>query len=167
MRVLVSGASGSFGLELVKHLDVFDTDTGSLKYGEINKQQNSKLLNCDVFIHCGALLNGSFNDLFNADVLLTKNILEYLTLGNPDVHFIYFSAMSLLQKKQNILPDDYLNFRDMTDYTLSKYVLEILCSRYRIPITVVRFSTSFYKNPARDGLSKLVYNAVKNNKITI
>ena len=111
------------------------------------------------------MLNGSFNDLCNANVLLTKNILEYLTLGNPDVHFIYFSTMSLLQK--NILPDDYLNFRDMTDYALSKYVLEILCSRYRIPITLVRFSALFYKNPARDELSKLVYNAVKNNKITI
>ena len=37
MKVLVSGASGGFSLELVKHLGVFDTDTGSLRYGEINK----------------------------------------------------------------------------------------------------------------------------------
>jgi len=165
MKVLISGASGSFGSELIKHLDNFDTI--SLRYGEINEQQKSKLSNCDVLIHCGALLNGSFNDLFNSNVLLTKNILDYLTLENPNVHFIYFSTMSLLQKKQNILPDDYLNFRDMTDYALSKYISEILCSRYRIPIIVVRFSTLFYKDPTRDGLSKLVYDAVKNNKITI
>jgi dTDP-4-dehydrorhamnose reductase len=73
MKVLISGASGSFGLELVKHLGVFDTDTGSLRYGEINKQQNSKLLNCDVFIHCRALLHGNFDNIFNSNVLLTKH----------------------------------------------------------------------------------------------
>ena len=165
MKVLISGASGGFGSEFIKYLDNFDTI--SLRYGEINEQQKSKLSDCDVLIHCGALLNGSFNDLFNSNTLLTKNILDHLILENPNVHFIYFSTMSLLQKKQNILPDGYLDFRDMTDYALSKYVSEILCSRYRIPITIVRFSTLFYKNPTRDGLSKLVFDAVKNNKITI
>ena len=167
MRVLISGASGSFGLELVKHLGVFDTDTISLRYGEINKQQNSKLLNCNIFIHCGALLHGNFDNMFNSNVLLTKNILDYLSLRNPNVHFIYLSTMSLLQKKQHILPNDYLDFRDMTDYALSKYISEIICSHYSIPITVVRFSTLFYRDPSRDGLSKLVYEGVKNKKITI
>jgi len=167
MRVLISGASGNFGSKLIEHLYGFDTDTVSLRHGKINKQQKSKLSNCDVFIHCGALLEGSFEDLFNSNMLLTKKVLDYLALKNPTVHFIYLSSMSLLQKKQNILPNDYLDFRDMTDYALSKYVSEIICSRYRIPITVVRFSTLFYGDPIRDGLSRLVYNAVKNNKITI
>lgn len=165
MKVLISGASGSFGLELTKYLDDFKTI--SLRYGEISAENKFKLSNCDVFIYCGALLQGSFNDLFNSNVLLTKNILDYLSLRNPAVHFIYFSSTSILQKKQNILLDDYLNFRDMTDYALSKYISETICSRYRIPITIVRFSTLFYKNPTKDGLSKLVYDAVKNKKITI
>lgn len=165
MKVLISGASGSFGSELIKYLD--NLDTISLRCGEINEQQKSKLSNCDVFIHCGALLHGNFDNMFNSNILLTKNILDYLSLRNPDVHFIYFSSMSLLRKKQNILPDDYIDFRDMTDYALSKYISEIICSRYRISIIMVRFSTLFYKNPTKDGLSKLVYDAVKNNKITL
>lgn len=165
MKVLISGASGGFGSELIKYLNNFDTI--SLRYGEINEEQKSKLSNCDVFIHCGALLKGSFNDLFDSNVLLTKNILDYLILENPNVNFVYLSSMSLLQKKQNILHNDFLDFRNMTDYALSKYISEILCSRYRIPITIVRFSTLFYKNPTRDVLSKLIYDAVKNNKIVI
>jgi len=165
MKVLISGASGSFGSELIKYLDNFDTI--SLRYGEINEQQESKLSNCHVFINCGALIHGNFDNMFKSNVLLTKNILDYLSLRNPNVHLVYFSTMSLLQKKQNILPNDYVNFRDMSDYALSKYISETICSRYRIPTTIVRFSTLFYKNPIKDGLSRLVYDAVKNNKITL
>ena len=116
MKVLISGASGGFGSEFIKYLDDFDTI--SLRYGEINEQQKSKLSDCDVLIHCGALLNGSFNDLFNSNVLLTKNILEYLVLKNPNVHFIYFSTMSLLQKQQNIL-----NGRKLSNFITTKKLM--------------------------------------------
>lgn len=167
MTVLVSGASGNFGSELIKHLNDFDVNTVSLRYGKIDTRQKSKLSTCDVFIHCGASLNGSFNDLFDSNVLLTKNLLDYLSLRNPNVHFIYFSSMSVLQKKQNVLPNDYLDFADMSDYALSKCITETICSHYGMRITIVRFSTLFYKNPTKDGLSKLVYDGVKNRKIII
>ena len=165
MRVLITGASGGFGSELIKHLDSFDTI--SLRYNEIDRQRMLKLSNCDVCIHCGALLSGDFNDLFDSNTLLTKIILDYISSANPGAHFIYLGTMSVLKRKQNILPDDYLNFRNMTDYALSKYMSEAICSRYRIPITIVRFSTLFRRNPTKDGLSKLVHDAVKNRKITI
>jgi len=167
MKVLVSGASGNFGSELIEHLNDFDINTVSLRYGKIDTRQKSKMSTCDVFIHCGALLNGSFNDLFGSNVLLTKNLLDYFSLRNPNVHFIYFSSMSVLQKKQNVLPNDYLDFADMSDYALSKYITETICAHYKMRITIVRFSTLFYKNPTKDGLSKLVYDGVKNRKITI
>jgi len=169
MKVLLSGASGSFGSELIGHLKNFDVDTISLRYGATDVDQMSKLASCDVFIHCGALLNGKFGDLFNSNVLLTKNVLDYLSLKNPQVHFIYLSSMSVLQKKSGVSAYDYLNFRDMSDYALSKYLAEIVCSRYmnRIKLTVVRFSTLFHKDPAKDGLSKLVYDGVMHNKVTI
>ncbi len=165
MKVLVSGTNGSFGSELCKHLDDFSTI--SLRYGEISTQTKLEMSNCDAFVHCGALLHGNFVDSFDSNVLVTKNILDYLSMENPDAHLIYFSSMSVLQKKRNILPGDYLDFQYMTDYTLSKYISETICSRYRIPITIVRFSTLFYKNPAKDGLSRLVYDAIENKKITI
>jgi len=167
MKVLLSGANGAFGSELLTHLNTFDVDTISLRYQKFNEEQKSKLSSCNVFIHCGALLKGSFNDLFNANTLLTKNLLDYIALKNPNIQIIYFSTMSLLQKKQGVLYNDYLDFQDMSNYAVSKYISEIICSHYKIPITIVRFSTLYYKNQQRDGLSKLVCDAVKKRKIVI
>ncbi len=75
--------------------------------------------------------------------------------------------MSLLHKKENVSSYDYTNFHYMSPYALSKYISEILCSLYKIPTTIVRFSTLFYKDRSRDGLSRLIYDAVKDRKITI
>ena len=168
MKILLTGANGSFGSELMRHLNDFDVETISLRYGA-EANQMSKLASCDVFIHCGALINGDFNDLFKSNVLLTKNIMDYLFSANPKVHFIYFSSMSILQKKRHVSAYDYLNFNSMSDYALSKYLAESICSRFRnrLRYTIVRFSTLFQKDPAKDGLSKLVYDGVVNNKITI
>jgi nucleoside-diphosphate-sugar epimerase len=165
VKILVSGTRGSFGSQLVKILAEYDPI--SLRYGQINKQDSLKLSTCDVFIHCGALLSGSFSQMFEANVLLTRNILDHLNFNNPEAHFIYFSSMSLLQAQKDILSDSYRDFKEMTDYALSKYISEILCSKYRLPITIVRFSTIFFKDPKRDGLSKLIHDAVLDNKITL
>ena len=69
MKVLVSGSTGSFGSALINHLSDFEVDTISLRPGEITPKQASKLSNCDVFIHCGASLNGDFDDVFNSNVV--------------------------------------------------------------------------------------------------
>ena len=167
MKILLSGSSGGFGSELLTHLRDFEADTISLRYGKLEPKLASKLSDCDVFIHCGGSLSSDFADSFNSNVLLTKELLDFFTLKNSNVHFIYFSTMSLLLKKQSIMSYDYANFRDMTCYALSKYISEIICSRYKINTTVVRFSTLFYKNPTRDGLSKIIYDGVRNKKITI
>ncbi|MGZ4846323.1 MAG: NAD-dependent epimerase/dehydratase family protein [Halobacteriota archaeon] len=165
MKILVSGARGSFGSHLVKTLTEYDTI--SPRYGQMNKQDSLKLSTCDVFIHCGALLSGSFTEMFEANVLLTKNILDQLSLSNPEAHFIYFSSMSLLQAQHNISSSSFRSFEKMTDYAVSKYLSEIICSRYGLPITIVRFSTIFFKDPQRDGLSKLIHDAVLENRITL
>lgn len=166
MKILISGASGSFGRHLIKVLDEYDTI--SLRHGHIAAPELSKLSACDVFIHCGALLDGSFSALFDANVLLTKSILDHLSVFNPHAHVIYFSSMSLLQDRYKIKPDSYLDFKEMSDYALSKYIAETLCSRYNaLPLTIVRFSTLFFKDPKRDGLSKLIRDAVRTNTITL
>jgi len=165
MKILVSGAGGAFGSELVKRLDHYETL--SLRYGGIGDQNRAKLSKCEVFVHCGGLLEGSRDELLESNALLTKEILDYLGTENPRVHFVYLSSMSLLRKKHRVTARDYLDFWEMTDYALSKYISEILCSRTGIPTTVVRFSTLFCRNPARDGLSRLVFDAVTQKKITI
>ena len=165
MKISISGVNGGFGSELVKHLDNYETV--SLRYGGIGDQERKKLSECEVFVHCGALLRGSYDELFKSNVLLIKDILDYLTAENPKVHFVYLSSMSLLRKKPKVTSRDYLEFWEMTDYAVSKYISEILCAYSKIPTTVVRFSTLFCRDPMRDGLSRVVFDAVNQKKITI
>lgn len=172
MKILLSGSNGSFGSALFNYLynKNYDIDTVSLRYEkEFDQNLKDKILSYDVFIHCGALIEGDFDSLIKSNTLLTKKLLDFISKNNPKMHFIYFSTMSLLKKKKDIVNYDYANFRDMTDYAVSKYISEIICSRYRyrIPITILRFSTIFFKDPIKDGLSKLVCDAVINKKITI
>jgi nucleoside-diphosphate-sugar epimerase len=165
MKILISGVNGGFGSELVRHLDNYETV--SLRYGGIGNHERKKLSECEAFVHCGGLLRGSYDELLKSNVFLTKDILNYLTEENPKVHFVYLSSMSLLRKKTKVKSRDYLEFWEMTDYAVSKYISEILCSRTRTPTTVVRFSTLFWRDPMRDGLSRLVFDAVNQKKITI
>ncbi len=165
MKILISGTKGSIGSELVKILD--SPAIISLRYNKIDTQQKAQLSNCDVFIHCGALLDGSFNDTFQSNFLLTKQLLDFLEANNPSVHVIFLSSMSLLKGKKTILYNDFANFEEMSDYAFSKYFTEAIFTRYNIHHTIVRFSTLFYKDPTKDGLSKLTFDAVKKKEITL
>lgn len=165
MRILISGAGGGFGSELIKHFDSFEVIF--LRAGGINDEQKEKLSKCDVFIHCGALLKGNFSELFNANCVLVNEILDYFKVANSSAQLIFFSTMSLLRNKKSVSAHDYLDLKEMTDYALSKYLMEAVCSRYKMPITIVRFSTLFYRNPIRDGLSKMIFDAVNKKRLTL
>jgi nucleoside-diphosphate-sugar epimerase len=166
MNVLVSGSTGTVGRALLKRLG--DADTISLRYGvDVGDRQREKLARCDAFIHCGALLQGSFHDLFQSNTLLLNQLLEYFSSENPDAHLIVLSTMSLLEPSERVSHDDYMEFRHMTDYAASKYLAEVVCSRYSIPITVLRFSTLFCRDPRKDGLSKLIHDAVLEGRVTL
>jgi nucleoside-diphosphate-sugar epimerase len=166
MNVLVSGSTGTVGRALLKRSGDFATI--SLRYGvDLDDRQREKLAQCDAFIHCGALLEGSFRDMFQSNTLLVSQLLEYFSSENPDAHLIILSTMSLLEPSAHVSHDDYLEFRLMTDYAASKYLAEVVCSRYSIPITVLRFSTLFCRDPRKDGLSKLVHDAVLDGRVTL
>ena len=86
---------------------------------------------------------------------------------NPLIRFINISSMSILKDA-----DTYLTQKEMTDYAVSKYLAEMFCTKHPLSIkhkntTNVRFSTLFYANKTRDGLSKLASDAVDNQKITL
>jgi nucleoside-diphosphate-sugar epimerase len=73
--------------------------------------------------------------------------------------------MSVLSPDNDSLYDDVQN---MTPYAYSKFLAESYCLKAALPtISFVRFSTLFYQDPNKDGLSKLIYDAVVNKKITI
>lgn len=94
---------------------------------------------------------------------LTKYLLDLIHDVNPNVYFIYLSSMSFLQSDQAY--DDVMK---MTPYAYSKYLAETYCRLYPLKKYVcVRFPTLFYKDYKKDGLSKLIYDAVKFKTITL
>lgn len=93
----------------------------------------------------------------------TKEILDLLYHVNKRALFVYLSSMSILKSENR-----YLDFKDMNPYAFSKFLSEMCCLRYPLEnVYCVRFSTIFYKDCKKDGLSRLIYNAVKTNKITL
>jgi nucleoside-diphosphate-sugar epimerase len=73
--------------------------------------------------------------------------------------------MSILDSDNDLLYGDVLQ---MTPYAYSKYLAETYCLKSRLShVSCVRFATLFYKDPKKDGLSKLVADAVTNGRITI
>lgn len=117
-----------------------------------------------VIVHNAANLNPiNIEEATNDNFLLTKNIIDTLVRVNPSAKLIYLSTMSLLQNAE-----EYLNPLCMTPYALSKYLGEIYTLTCQLSNTIaVRFSTIFYGNPQKDGLSKLLWEAVNLGKITI
>ena len=60
--------------------------------------------------------------------------------------------------------DEYLQVDEMTDYAFSKFISEKYCLNSNLnSITSVRFSTIFYANENKDGISKLIFDCVNKN----
>lgn len=122
------------------------------------------IMKADVIIHNAAIINAdSFKDYIEGNFILTKRILDLVTEIKPSIKFINISSMSILSNN-----DEYLLANNMTDYAFSKFISEKYCLKNPlVKLTNVRFSTIFYGNEKKDGISKLIYDSVKNNEITI
>jgi len=117
----------------------------------------------DVVVHNAANLHPtSIEQATEDNFVLTKCILDLLHKVNPEAKFIYLSSMSLLKTY-----GEYLNPLEMTPYAFSKYLGEIYTLHHtHLNAVAVRFSTIFYGNPVKDGLSKLVYEASTKKKVS-
>ncbi len=74
----------------------------------------------------------------------------------PQVRLFYLGSMSYLGEGGRVLP-----LRDQSPYAYAKYLGERLCLAGGLAkVQVVRFSTLFYEDPVRDGLSFLIREAV-------
>ena len=151
MKVILTGTSG---LLVSKYIELYPkTKAVSVRYNNLT-QLIKALPNSKVIIHASANLNPITRGTGLQDnVVLTKNILE--KIAQRKIHIILISSMSILGRDGELL-EPY----DMTNYAFSKYLMEELVGVFEdLPITVVRFSTLFYKDPSRDGLSKIIYEA--------
>lgn len=157
--ILFTG-SGALANTFAKYYDceiisarLLDDDTLSKKFAE-----------ADVVIHNAALINSDDISMFiEGNFLLTRRILEIVQKVKPDIKFINISSMSFLKDENN-----YLDPLEMSNYAFSKYISELFCLKYCIKnIINLRFSTLFYSDFRRDGLSKLVHECVLDKRITI
>lgn len=160
MTILTGG--GSFAQT---YTQLFDGKVASIReLGEPAFLEEVRKATC--IIHNAATVES--NDL---ELSLTRNfdftryLVRKVQALNPDVHFILLSSMSILDQTGDGAYGDVLH---MTPYAYSKYLAETYCLKsglYRF--SGVRFSTLFYRDPHKDGLSKLIYEAVTTQKITI
>jgi len=117
-----------------------------------------------VVIHNSALINSSdMEECLTANFDVTRTVLNLVNEVNPNALFIFLSSMSFLKTSKSHLP-----ILEMTSYAYSKFLAETYCIRHPHPKTVaVRFSTLYYKDPTRDGLSYLTDAALKNEAIML
>lgn len=116
----------------------------------------------DVLIHNSANLEPkSLSEATEDNFYLTKRIVDTIKRVKPNVHFVYISSMSMLSDQHR-----YMDTSEMSVYAFSKYMGEIYCLKESLPnCKIVRFSTIFYGDAEKDGLSKLIFDGVKNKQI--
>lgn len=117
-----------------------------------------------VVIHNSALIeSNNFDNYIASNFLLTRRIVKICEEVNPNVRFIHLSSMSFLSNDSTYLPAD-----EMTDYAYSKYISENYCFRSSLNnLASVRFSTIFYIDERKDGISKLIKDAAVKSEVLI
>ena len=160
MTILTS--RGHFASEYMKH---YSAEVVSIR--ELgDKIFWKKIGNAKKIIHNAASIDcEGLNDCTTKNFDFSRKIIDYLSENNPTVNFTYISSMSILDP---ISDRDYLDPCKMTPYAFSKYITEIYGMKSKIVnFKSIRFSTLFYQDSSKDGLSKLVHDAVLNKKINI
>ena len=114
----------------------------------------------DCIIHNAANLNPkSHEETYQDNVVPLSNLINSI---DPNKRFIMISSMSVLQNKN--MPK--LIYK-MNHYTRSKYICETLVKDTLKNYMIIRFSSLFYADPLRDGLSKMIYDAKTKKQITL
>jgi nucleoside-diphosphate-sugar epimerase len=123
-----------------------------VSFFELGKDKfEQKILNSDYILHNAASINcSSLSYCVERNFTFTKYLIDLI----GDKNLIFFSSMSTLA-----------SLEDMSFYGYSKFIAETYCLKSNKKI--VRFSTIFYQDKNKDGLSYLVYEAVRNKSITI
>ncbi|HEY6901910.1 MAG TPA: NAD(P)-dependent oxidoreductase [Puia sp.] len=122
-----------------------------------------RLSDGDVLVHNAAsIAPADWSAAVRDNFQLTKDLADALQASKKQVRLVFISSMSMLGKN-----GCYKNPAEMNAYAFSKYIAELYCLKAVPGSVCVRFSTLYYKNPSRDGLSKMITDAVKTRSITL
>jgi len=112
----------------------------------------------DCIIHNAANLNPKSQiDAYKDNVEPLDGLIKNI---NPNKRFILISSMSILKNK-----DQSKALFDMNKYEQSKYMCEAAVRNNLQDYMIIRFSSLFYADPLRDGLSKMIHDAKTKKKI--
>lgn len=127
-------------------------------------QLSESVSQATVVMHNSAIINGNtMNDYLSSNFQLTKRVFDIVRDVNKNCHFVYFGSMSYLNNR-----NEYEDFNILSDYAKSKLLGEQYClSMQHVNTSCVRFSTIFYQNHKRDGVSKLIYQAVIKKQVEL
>lgn len=138
-------------------------DARIVSFRKISDLEMQKVIKeSDCIIHNAANTWSDETDvLINDNLNLTRKITYQILKTKPDIRFVNIGSMSYLHK------EGYLSIGKMSPYAYSKFLAEIHVLMSIPNKKLIRFSTLFYKDHTKDGLSKLVFDAVKTKKFTL
>lgn len=118
----------------------------------------------DVIVHNAACVDQALGvtRMLEANFALTQRIVDLVRVVKRPPRFVNIASMSFLKTN-----DDYADPLEMSPYALSKFMAEVYVLRVLENATSVRFSTLYYKDPLKDGLSKIVEQAVREHRVVV
>lgn len=151
MKILVTGASGFTGIQMIKQLCIHkdvrivgvaresgacfsDVNTVSWVQGDILKRdaiaKTISLANPDAVIHLAGANHGSLLDLLTTNVTGTQNVLDAAMMANSYCRILVISSSAVYgYAGENAITEDQ-PFKPLTEYGLIKATQDNLCQLY-------------------------------------
>lgn len=185
MKILITGATGFIGTELINHLsnkklDIFGIshtkNSDNIKKISLNnpKELNQFMSknNFDVVIHLASMIqNDTPLKMFDSNCKATINLLESC-VKNGIKKFI-FSSSHAVYGKTNYLPiDESHPTNPMTNYGITKLICEQIIQMYSIFYSIkminLRFTSIYGINQSKTTIiPKIISSALENNTINL
>lgn len=158
MRVLITGATGFLGYHVAKRFSnegYFVTAVGrknqdrlknlnvEFKRVDITEEINNLSYDYDVIIHCAALskASGRYSDFYKANVIGTKNVIEFAKKNKNLKRFIHISTPSIYsgsEERVGVKESDSITKNFLNHYAKTKYMGENEVKATSLPYIVLR-----------------------------
>lgn len=125
-----------------------------------------RICGADTVIHnASAIQCPDVEHALSSNFDITRTLVRTLEKKNPGAHLVHISSMSILD---STCEKNYATPSAMDAYAYSKFLAETYILKSSLArVSSVRFSTLFYADSSRDGLSKLISDAATLNSIEL